>query len=686
MKVLISTIGSRGEVQPTLALGLELRAIGHQAVLCVPPNFRDWVESLGFPCVPIGPDLQKFTAASPPTKRRRPHKAVGRQMVRGSLIEQFKVTSVAAEGCDLILTAGDLQHAGKSIAESLKIPHVHATYCPVTLRSGDHTPPNLGWLVRSQRLPGLLKKALWRLSDRQWNAMWREALNEQRAALGLAPVENVPRYIANEHSLVAADPVLAPAADFDGTAPFQTGAWMLRDERQLSDELETFLAAGDPPIYFGFGSMRRNDNLNQMLIQAARALGRRALVSKGWGGFGSGDDASDYMVVDDVSHQTLFPRVAAIVHHGGAGTTTTAARAGKPQVIAPHLYDQFYWSHRLQRLGIGVSAGQAKNLSLEKLTAALRKSLQPAIVERAKTVSTQIETRGARIAAERLLSMVRVIACVVLAAFFAGAAFGQAGDAALMFGNADIHSGRPNTILEMRSRFFRRRYELRNATLVDLIRTGWSVDADKVRGGPDWLDTNRFDVIAAAPMGSTPEGLKTMLRNLLAERFQLVAHRDTRGLPAYAITAGKKPQLKRADGSEVAGCNIQPSKNPPSPRGPPPEPVKFACSNMTMADFAKQLLNVREASGHLFNYPVVDRTGLMGGWNYAVKWSPRFTLRANPAASETITIFDAFETQLGLRLEFSKIATPVVVVDSVNERPTRNRPGGDGGATCSSGI
>ena len=326
-------------------------------------------------------------------------------MVRGSIIEQFKVTAVAAQGCDLILTAGDLQHAGKSIAESLKIPHVHATYCPVTLRSGDHTPPNLGWLVRSQMLPGLLKKALWRLSDQQWNALWRESLNEQRATLGLAPVNNVPRYIAGEHSWVAADPLLAPASEFDGTLPFQTGAWILRDERPLSDEIEKFLAAGEPPIYFGFGSMKRNDNLNQMLIQAARALGHRAIVSKGWGSFGLSDDPSDCMVIDDVSHEKLFPRVAAMVHHGGAGTITTAARAGKPQVIVPHHSDQFYWSHRVQKLGIGVSAGEAAKLTIEKLITALRKGLQSHIIQRAKTVSMQIEMRGARIAAERLLAI-----------------------------------------------------------------------------------------------------------------------------------------------------------------------------------------------------------------------------------------------------------------------------------------
>lgn len=401
-QILISTIGSRGEVQPALALALELRGLGHQATLCVPPNFKEWVESHAVQCVPIGPDVRKISVASAQSKRRRPSMAAMRQMVRDSVVEQFKVTVEAAQDCDLILTAGDIQHAGKSIAEALKIPHVHATYCPVTLRSPRHTPPNLGWLVRSQTLPGWVRRALWKLSDAQWNSIYREPLNEQRAALGLAPVESAPRYVANEHSWVAADPLLAPAGEYEGQKVFQTGAWMLRDERALPEELEAFLAAGDPPIYFGFGSMRRKDELNRMLIEAARAVGRRAIVSIGWGGFGLSTNDSDAIAIDDVNHSVLFPRVAAVVHHGGAGTTTSAARAGRPQVVVPHLYDQFYWAHRVERLGFGVDVGKVTHLRIERLVAALRRCLNRPLIERAQAVSARIETAGACLAAERL--------------------------------------------------------------------------------------------------------------------------------------------------------------------------------------------------------------------------------------------------------------------------------------------
>src|SRR5690606_36863098 len=116
-----------------------------------------------------------------------------------------------------------------------------------------------------------------------------------------------------------------------------------------------FLEAGDPPIYFGFGSMRAPQELGRVMVQTARALGRRALIARGWAGLSLPDDGPDCLAIDEVNQQALFKRVAAVVHHGGAGTTTAAALAGAPQVIVPQLYDQHYWAQRVQHLGIGTA-------------------------------------------------------------------------------------------------------------------------------------------------------------------------------------------------------------------------------------------------------------------------------------------------------------------------------------------
>jgi uncharacterized protein (TIGR03435 family) len=225
----------------------------------------------------------------------------------------------------------------------------------------------------------------------------------------------------------------------------------------------------------------------------------------------------------------------------------------------------------------------------------------------------------------------------------------------------DIRPSAPNTILEMRSRFFRGHYELRNATLVDLIDTAWSVDPDKVVGGPDWLDTDRFDLTAPAPADSTPEALKIMLRELLKDRFHLVVREDTRPQPTYAMTAVRKHQLKPAASENKSGCATRQTSR---------TTVASECRNMTMAAFAKALPGIREASGYLFNYPVSDRTALSGAWDFTLQWTPRLAMRANPAAPEPVTIFDAVEKQLGLKLSLTKIPTPVVVVERAIEIKT----------------
>jgi uncharacterized protein (TIGR03435 family) len=225
----------------------------------------------------------------------------------------------------------------------------------------------------------------------------------------------------------------------------------------------------------------------------------------------------------------------------------------------------------------------------------------------------------------------------------------------------------------MRSRFSRGRYELGNATAADLIQTAWGVDADGVTGGPAWLDTDRFDVIATAPAGSTPEMLKAMLRALLGDRFQLTVHADTREQTAYAILSTRRLQLKAPADAEETGCQLQPRQNPPIRRGPP-EPLAFACRNVTMAAFATQLPSLPGASGYLLNYRVVDQTGLRGTWDFNVKWSMPNPGAPGKAAGNSITLFDAFENQLGLKLNLTKVPAPVVVVDHV-EKATVSMPG-----------
>lgn len=241
-----------------------------------------------------------------------------------------------------------------------------------------------------------------------------------------------------------------------------------------------------------------------------------------------------------------------------------------------------------------------------------------------------------------------------------------------VFSSLEIRASAPNTMPQMRVRFGNGRYELRNATAVDLIRTAWGVDADGISGGPDWLDLNRYDLIGMAPATATPEMLKTMLQSVLKDRFQLSMHNSNKDKPAYAITVEKKSQLKPSDGTEASGCRFQPVET--VPRGTPRPQMTLVCRNVTIPAFAKILSGAPEASGYLFDYPLIDRTGLAGAWNFSITWSPRQAYNWSPASTEVVTLFDAFEKQLGLKVALTKMATPVWVIEKATPPRVTDAP------------
>ena len=206
-----------------------------------------------------------------------------------------------------------------------------------------------------------------------------------------------------ERPWLAADPTLGPwpATAEDGV--FQTGAWILPDERPLSRELDRFLESGAPPIYFGFGSTRAPQDAGKVMLQAARALGRRAIVSQGWFDISLVENEADCLSIDEVNVHTLFSRVAAVVHHGGAGTTTAAALAGVPQVVIPSHYDQHYWAQRVHSLGIGAAHAPSAP-TIDSLASAIGRTLRPDVAARARSIAATVRRDGTQIGAEKLIA------------------------------------------------------------------------------------------------------------------------------------------------------------------------------------------------------------------------------------------------------------------------------------------
>jgi vancomycin aglycone glucosyltransferase len=193
----------------------------------------------------------------------------------------------------------------------------------------------------------------------------------------------------------------SPLPATPGRTIFQTGTWVFEDRTPLPPDLEAFLANGKPPIVASFGSMPAGVDSSRQLIGAARAVGRKIIVSRGWADLAVIDEAPDCLAVGDVSHDVLFPRVAAVIHHGGAGTTATGARAGVPQVIPPMFSDQFYWASRIVALGAGATTPYA-TMTEESLAGALQMVCDSAVEARARRLAAQIGSDGAKVAARRL--------------------------------------------------------------------------------------------------------------------------------------------------------------------------------------------------------------------------------------------------------------------------------------------
>jgi vancomycin aglycone glucosyltransferase len=402
MRVLLTTIGSRGDVQPVAALAAQLKADSQDARVCAPPDFRDLIEGLGISFAPIGPELKSTgkisPTAAPPTAEQR------RQMVADSVAAQFEAVTAAAEGCDVIVEGGYLVFAARTVAEQLGIPYVMAAYCPMVLPSPHHAPPVYPMLGEKPADGSVDNRTLWERDRQRWNTTWGELLNAHRASAGLAPVIDVRRYLYTDRPWLASDPTLGPWPGAEDLDVVQTGAWILPDERPLAPELEGFLAAGEAPIYFGFGSIRAPEDLAKTMIETARALGRRAIVLRGWADLSLLDDEPDCVSIGEVNQQSLFRRVAAVVHHGGAGTTTAAARAGAPQVLIPQHFDQPYWARRIDELGIGIAHAPGAPTT-DSLTAALSKVLQPDLVANAGRVAREVRADGASVASRLLMAM-----------------------------------------------------------------------------------------------------------------------------------------------------------------------------------------------------------------------------------------------------------------------------------------
>src|SRR5262245_57761401 len=302
MRTLLAAVGTRGDVQPALALALELRKLGHTVRLCVSPNFVGWAKDLGFEAVATGVEMRlpRQRSGAAPTLTSEELRRL-RESMPDLITDQFQTIGAAADGCDVIVGANAHQYAAPSIAEHAGIGCVTAVYAPVALPSPDLAPPPTpGQAVDPA---GITIEEQWRNTAKVWNERALDRINQNRGRLGLHPIDDVLDYVLTDHPWLAADAALAPVPPTPGRPVFQPHAWVLADRTPLPADLDACLGAGEPPVFAGCGSMPAAGDVTPRLIGAARAVGRRIIVSSGWADLDLIDDAPDCLAVGDVNHE-----------------------------------------------------------------------------------------------------------------------------------------------------------------------------------------------------------------------------------------------------------------------------------------------------------------------------------------------------------------------------------------------
>jgi UDP:flavonoid glycosyltransferase YjiC (YdhE family) len=385
MRILIVTAGSRGDVAPFTGLGLRLQQAGHQVALAAHQRFAALVHECGLEHRVLPGDpvelVRARTAAPSPQAARSVFAAFLDELGDG-------VLAAAAAGTDLVLTAFGPAPVSRLVAEGLGIPSV-GVYLAPGVPTREFPPP--GPPVTAHPSPADNLAAGRELLART-GSLYADVLRRLRARLGLPRAAEAPAPPDDWPICHGFSPAVVPRpADWPASVHVTGYWWPAAPPRwRPPDHLLDFLQAGPPPVFVGFGSMTPgHDRLHEIVAAAVARAGVRAVVQSGWAGLGPVGD--DVLLVGDLPHEWLFPRVAAVVHHAGAGTTGAGLRAGVPAVPVPVLVDQPFWADRLHRLGVAPPPLPLDELTADTLADALRACLdEPACRDRATALASRI--------------------------------------------------------------------------------------------------------------------------------------------------------------------------------------------------------------------------------------------------------------------------------------------------------
>jgi len=409
MKVAVLAHGSRGDIQPMLAVGDELKRRGHKVRLTVNLSSARWAARAGLDIIPMRPDVEAFLKSPQGREMLANGRLVAflRELARQEAEDNGDLTRAcreACEGADLILSTVLTGYRGATLERVLDVPHLGLCTMPIvnTSHFASYLSP-----IRDLRV-GWMNRLSWQAHIALYWMGQKGILNEARRSAGLPDWDARPRLedgpvigVFSKH--LAPIPEDSPAGHWQGGHP--TPSTELRDrlgEGTLPPGLDAWLERGPAPVFFGFGSMPVQDPA-ALMVTVKRLCKRhsvRALIGSGWTEYAQGDLPDDIFVAPAFDHDRVLPRCLAAVHHGGAGTTHASLRAGLPTLVCSIFGDQPFWGFRTARLGVGTTF-PFQQWSEARVSAALELLLRPETKERAQKIGRALRAeRGTEQVAE----------------------------------------------------------------------------------------------------------------------------------------------------------------------------------------------------------------------------------------------------------------------------------------------
>ena len=402
MRIVIIAPGSRGDVEPYVALGKGLKKAGHVVRLVSHHNFAELSNSHGLEFWPVDVDVQDIAQSAEMRELLGGGNflAIMLQMAkeaqRGAL-HLAKVGLSACDGMDMLLAGVGGLYVGLALQEKLGLPLIQAYYIPFT-------PTRLypSFLIPNGfKLGGSLNRLSYQLARQ---VMWQgfrsadKLVRQKVLSIPAAPFwgSNNEKYAKHYPILYGFSPSVIPQPPDWEDNIHVTGYWFLdpSDDWTPSPALADFLQAGPPPIYIGFGSMsnRKPEETTNLVLKALSQSNQRGIILSGWGGLHADNLPSSVLMVDSVPFSWLFRRLAAVIHHGGAGTTAAGLRAGVPSVVIPFFGDQPFWGQRVAEMGVGPTPIPFRKLTVDRLTQAIQTAVNDqAMRQRAAYLGVKIQ-------------------------------------------------------------------------------------------------------------------------------------------------------------------------------------------------------------------------------------------------------------------------------------------------------